>query len=144
MTLNPMSESKRTIKTARTNNDMGEDDSVEVNDDASLPKLLLNENASDEAADGADAGASAGAGYDIAGTVIGYQSQSQMLIYFNEDKNISLYDIQPKPQVHTIITMHMYGKIFQMQMMKWVESQAQPPLVMHTTTTLCHANDGVH
>jgi hypothetical protein len=89
MTLNPMSESKRTINTARTNNDMGEDDSC-----ASLPKfalLLLNENASDRAdgADGADAGASAGAGYDIAGTVIGYQSQSQMLIYFNEDKNIS-------------------------------------------------------
>jgi hypothetical protein len=76
---------------------MGEDDSG-----ASLPKfalLLLNENVSDRAdgADGADAGASAGAGYDIAGTVIGYQSQSQMLIYFNEDKNISLYDIQPKP-----------------------------------------------
>jgi len=100
MTLNPMSESKRTINTARTNNDMGEDDSG-----ASLPKfalLLLNENASDRAdgadgADGADAGASAGAGYDIAGTVIGYQSQSQMLIYFNEDKNISLYDIQSKP-----------------------------------------------
>jgi hypothetical protein len=75
---------------------MGEDSG------ASLPKLallLLNENASDRAdgADGADAGASAGAGYDIAGTVIGYQSQSQMLIYFNEDKNISLYDIQSKP-----------------------------------------------
>jgi hypothetical protein len=45
---------------------MGEEDSVDVNDDdASLPKLLLNENASD-CADGADAGAIAGAGYDIA------------------------------------------------------------------------------
>lgn len=54
------------INTARTNNDMGEEDSV----DASLPKLLLNENenASDcaDGAEGADAGASAGAGYDIA------------------------------------------------------------------------------
>ena len=77
-----MSESKRTINTARTNNDMGEEDSVDVDvdvdvddDDASLPKLLLNENASDGAdgADGADAGASAGAGaeYDITVNVFG-------------------------------------------------------------------------
>jgi hypothetical protein len=57
---------------------MGEEDSVDVDvddDDASLPKLLLNENASDGAdgADGADAGASAGAGaeYDITVNVFG-------------------------------------------------------------------------